>query len=240
MPKKVTTSKAGQKKNSPKASASESKTKTAKSAGRTKARAQAEASNSASRSLSSKKTAKAAAKTKNTNPKNVKKTKTSTAGKKRSTSKKGNNNGLLPKVPVKPTFAQKPLKLRKTRLKPEELEEFRQMLIEKRREAVGDINHLHSEAKHQGSSGEINSGSTMPIHMADIGSDTWEQELTMGLIENEQTLIREIDEAIDRIDNKTYGVCLATNRSISKSRLRARPWAKYCIEYARQRELGLV
>ena len=80
----------------------------------------------------------------------------------------------------------------------------------------------------------------MPIHMADLGSDTWEQELTLGLIENERGLLREIDEALDRIEDKTYGICLATNRPISKSRLRAQPWAKYCIAYARKRELGLV
>ncbi|UCD30174.1 MAG: hypothetical protein JSV03_06820, partial [Planctomycetota bacterium] len=141
--------------------------------------------------------------------------------KKRSVSKKPGDNGLLPKVPVKPIKLRRSGKLRKTHLKPEELEEFRQMLVEKRLEAVGDVNHLHSEATHQGSSGETNSGTAMPIHMADIGSDTWEQELTMGLIENEQILIREIDEALQRIEDKTYGICLATNRPITKARLRA-------------------
>ncbi|MHC4445775.1 MAG: TraR/DksA family transcriptional regulator [Planctomycetota bacterium] len=185
---------------------------------------------------SAKTSAKSATKTKTAS-----KTKSATVtGKKRSATKKPGNNGLLPKVPVKPMKLHRTGKLRKTRLKPEELEEFRQLLIEKRREVVGDVNHLHSEAAHQGSSGETNSGSTMPIHMADIGSDTWEQELTMGLIENEQTLIREIDEALQRIEDMTYGICLATNRPITKSRLRAKPWAKYCIEYARQRELGLI
>jgi len=143
-------------------------------------------------------------------------------------------------VSLKPIKLATSGKLRKTRLKPDELEEFRQMLVEKRAEVVGDVAHLHNEARHQGSSGEVNSESSMPIHMADIGTDTWEQELTIGLIENEQTLIREIDEALARIENKTYGTCLATNKPISKSRLRAKPWAKFCIEYARQRELGLV
>jgi len=82
--------------------------------------------------------------------------------------------------------------------------------------------------------------SSMPTHMADIGSDNWEQEFTLGLIENERSLIREIDEALDRIRNRTYGICLGTNKIIHKARLRAKPWAKYCIEYARKRELGLV
>ena len=79
---------------------------------------------------------------------------------------------------------------------------------------------------------------SMPIHMADLGSDNWEQEFTLGLIANERALVREIDEALARIANKIYGICLATHKRISKARLRAKPWAKYCIEHARALEEG--
>ena len=133
---------------------------------------------------------------------------------------------------------QPQIELRKTYLTPPELEEFRALLLEKRRELMGDMSTLRNEAMGHGSSGENSGASSMPIHMADLGSDTWEQELTLGLIENERGLLREIDEAIDRVDRGTYGICLATNKPISKSRLRAKPWAKFCIEYARQMELG--
>jgi RNA polymerase-binding protein DksA len=126
----------------------------------------------------------------------------------------------------------------RTHLSTEELEEFRLLLIAKRNELAGDVTHLESQAMGEGREG--NPSSPMPIHMADLGSDTWEQELTLGLIENERGLLREIDEALDRVENKTFGICLATGKPIAKSRLRAKPWAKYCIEYARKRELGLV
>ncbi len=135
-------------------------------------------------------------------------------------------------------FTETGERLRKTHLNPQELLEFRDLLASKRQELIGDMNHLRSEALGHGSSGEGSGASTMPIHMADIGSDTWEQELTLGLIEKERGLLREIEEALDRIEDKTYGICLATNKPISKARLRAKPWAKYCIEYARKRELG--
>jgi DnaK suppressor protein len=128
----------------------------------------------------------------------------------------------------------------KSRLTTAELEEFRQMLLEKRRDLIGDVRTLESEALRQGRSGESGPGSTMPIHMADLGSDTWEQELTLGLIENERGLLREIDEALSRIEDRTYGICTATNKPITKARLRAKPWAKYCIEHARKVELGLA
>jgi DnaK suppressor protein len=136
--------------------------------------------------------------------------------------------------------ADNPPRLAKTHLNDAELNEFRELLMEKRRELVGDVNHLQNEAMRQGSSGESSGSSSMPIHMADIGTDTWEQELTLGLIENERGLLREIEEALQRIDDRTYGICTATNKPISKSRLRAKPWAKHCIEYARKRELGLA
>ncbi|HPD32220.1 MAG TPA: TraR/DksA C4-type zinc finger protein [Phycisphaerae bacterium] len=128
--------------------------------------------------------------------------------------------------------------LARTYLSDAELEEFRQLLLSKRQEIVRDVTNLEDEAIRQASG--ASTSSSMPIHMADLGTDTWEQELTLGLIENERNLLREIDEAIERIDNRTYGICLATNKRISKARLQAKPWAKYCIEYARRRELGLA
>jgi DnaK suppressor protein len=127
---------------------------------------------------------------------------------------------------------------RRTTFSDEELVEFRELLLAKRHELVGDMNNLSDEARRADSPG--GTASTMPIHMADLGSDTWEQELTLGLIENERTLLREIDEALDRIDSKTYGICIATNKPIGKARLRFKPWARYCIEYARKQEQGLA
>ena len=131
-----------------------------------------------------------------------------------------------------------PPEIKKTKLKPAELDEFKQLLIEKRREIMGDMQHLENEASQFGNNG--GGSSSMPLHMADLGSDTWEQELTLGFIASEGSLLKEIDGALERIEDRTYGVCLATGKPITKTRLRAKPWAKYCIEYARKKELGLV
>ena len=125
----------------------------------------------------------------------------------------------------------------KTQLRKRELRVFQNLLLAKRRELVGDVLNLTDQALRGNTSG---GGSTVPLHMADIGSDNWEQEFTLGLIENERALVREIDEALDRIEARTYGVCIATHRAIETTRLRAKPWAKYCVEYARLRELGRV
>ena len=128
----------------------------------------------------------------------------------------------------------------KTPLNKNQLKEFRDILLSKRRALVGDMTGIAAEALHsnrQDGSGDL---SNMPTHPADIGTDNYEQEFTLGLLESERVLLREINEALERIDNSTYGVCLGTGEPINLARLRARPWAKYGIEYARMLEKGLV
>jgi DnaK suppressor protein len=138
-----------------------------------------------------------------------------------------------PQPPAKPALTKSPLS------KPE-LKEFRTMLLEKRRSIIGDMNGMENEAlrtNRQDNSGDL---SLMPDHPANIATDNFEQEFTLGLIESERTMLREINEALERIDAGTYGICLGTGQAIGKARLLARPWAKYCIEYARLIEKGLV
>jgi len=137
------------------------------------------------------------------------------------------------------TLAPEGQPLPKTHLTPKQLEQFRGLLLQKRAEVAGDVENMADLALRRNRSGVGNPGG-MPIHLADLGSDNWEQEFTLGLLANTQQLVREIDAALARIDNGTYGVCLATHRRISVARLRVKPWAKYCIEYARLRDEGRV
>jgi len=121
-----------------------------------------------------------------------------------------------------------------------ELEQFRKLLLEKRRLLVGDVNALEKAAlqdSRQDASGDL---SKMPLDMADIGSDNYEQEFTLGLIETEQATLGEIDEALARIDRKEFGKCVACGGLIPKSRLKIQPHAKHCIECKRRLEKGLL
>jgi DnaK suppressor protein len=116
-----------------------------------------------------------------------------------------------------------------------DLEHFRDLLLAKRRELVGDMSQMEREALR--SSGGTNL-STLPIHMADMGTDNYEQEFTLGLVEKDRNLLREINAALAKIQNGTYGICEGTGKPISRPRLEAQPWARYSIEYARQMERG--
>ncbi len=125
-------------------------------------------------------------------------------------------------------------KLRKIKsgLRRKELNEFKMLLLEKRAEIVGDVLNME-EARSAGNGGDL---SNMPLHMADIGSDNYEQEFTIGLVESERKLLVEIDQALLRIQKKIYGVCLINGTPIPKARLEIKPWAKYSIEIIRERE----
>ncbi len=126
----------------------------------------------------------------------------------------------------------------KTKFSEEDLAEFRQLLLAKRAELIGDVDHMTSEALRDSQPGGSGNLSNVPIHMADVGSDNWEQEFTLGLVANEQQRLKKIDAALQRIADHTYGICEATHKPIGKQRLRAKPWARYCIESAREKELG--
>lgn len=124
----------------------------------------------------------------------------------------------------------------KTTLSHEELDGFRHLLLEKRAQLVGDMSTMANEALRKNRTDAAGDLSMMPIHMADIGTDAYEQEFTIGLIESEKQILKEIDAALERIRAGTYGVCEATRKPITKIRLKAKPWARFCVAYERAQE----
>jgi RNA polymerase-binding protein DksA len=129
---------------------------------------------------------------------------------------------------------------RKSRLTAAETERFKQMLLEKRREIIGDVNEMEDEALKKPRLDAAGDLSSMPIHMADIGTDNYEQEFALGLMDSERKLLKEIDDALERIGHRVYGICEGTGKPIAKARLQAQPWARYCVEYARMLEQGFI
>ncbi len=131
-------------------------------------------------------------------------------------------------VPAKPTEDLDIAKI-KTHLTKRELTAYKKLLLEKRRHIVGMVSGLETEAL-RSSGGNL---SNMPIHMADVGTDVFEQDFTLGMAATERELIVEIDAALERIGKRIYGVCQSTGKPIPKARLQAKPWAQYTIEAAR-------
>lgn len=134
----------------------------------------------------------------------------------------------------------KSTKTKRNNITQKELEKFKQILLEKRGEILRNVNEMEDETLRKSRLDAAGDLSSMPIHMADLGSDNYEQEFALGLMDSERKLLKEIDEALIRIENDTYGICQGLNKPISKARLNAQPWARYSVEYAKMLEKGLV
>jgi RNA polymerase-binding protein DksA len=148
---------------------------------------------------------------------------------------------MAPPMPVQPPPTPVPTngKPRKNQagLSSRELEHFRDLLLQKRREIVGDMSQMEREALRSASGSNL---SNLPLHMADMGTDNYEQEFTLGLVEKDRVILREINSALAKIMDGSYGICEGTGKPISKVRLEAQPWARFSIEYARQMEKGFM
>jgi RNA polymerase-binding transcription factor DksA len=77
---------------------------------------------------------------------------------------------------------------------------------------------------------------TYSMHMADAGTDSFDRDFALSMLSSDQDALYEIEEAIKRIENGTYGVCELTGKPIPKGRLEAIPWARFSAEAQRQLE----
>ena len=117
-------------------------------------------------------------------------------------------------------------------MKPEDLDTFRDLLLQKRREVLAALDSMETEALRS----DTGESSNMPIHMADVGSDAYEQDLKLGISASERERIMEIDAALQRIAEGSYGICERSGKAIRKARLKAKPWARWTIDTARENE----
>ena len=113
--------------------------------------------------------------------------------------------------------------------------EFRQLLEQERRRLTKALAFLHDEnpGTIEDELGEIGSGGT-DNHLGDTATATYDRELDEGLGEGAQQTLREIDDALRKIDDGTYGACEACGKPIGEDRLAAIPWARLCIDDQRK------
>src|ERR1700738_5418422 len=88
-----------------------------------------------------------------------------------------------------------------------DLQSYQDQLLALRHRHNGDVSHLADEALRRTGGGAAGNLSNMPIHMADLGTDNFEQEFTLSLLQNEEQLLEEIGAALDRVDNGSFGQC---------------------------------
>ncbi|MCU0959279.1 MAG: TraR/DksA family transcriptional regulator [Pirellulaceae bacterium] len=113
-----------------------------------------------------------------------------------------------------------------------DLQPYKEQLLRMRARLRGDVTAMADatlKRTRTESSGDL---SSMPIHMADIGSDNFEQEFTISLMQNDEGVLDQIEGALERIEAGTYGACVECAARIPKTRLNALPFTPYCIKCA--------
>jgi DnaK suppressor protein len=122
-------------------------------------------------------------------------------------------------------------------MKKAEMKPFREQLLSLRSRLRGDVSSMADAALRKSGmeGGETNS---MPIHMAELGSENFEQEFTLTLMQSEEGTLGAIDEALHRIDQGSYGICQECAGVIPKLRLAAIPFTPMCVKCAEKLENG--
>jgi DnaK suppressor protein len=110
---------------------------------------------------------------------------------------------------------------------------FREALLEERKRVEAAIQNLHEETS--GTLAE-DAGEETAHDLADNATETYDRELDYTLEENSEHVLAEIDAALKRIEEGTFGICTNCGKKIAEERLEARPWATLCIDCQRDQE----
>ncbi len=113
-----------------------------------------------------------------------------------------------------------------------EAREFKHMLLGLRSRLRGDVNAMADAALRKTRSEASGDLSSMPIHMADVGTDAFEQEFTLSLMEHDGSALEQIEGALVRIEDGLYGVCVECEAKIPKARLQVLPQTPHCVKCA--------
>ncbi len=101
-------------------------------------------------------------------------------------------------------------------------------LLELREQLVKQMNGLAEESAQEMAG--------YSLHMADSGTDNFDRDFALSLLSSDQDAVYEIEEALKRIERKTYGVCELTDKPIPKARLEAIPWTRFTVDAQAQLE----
>lgn len=113
---------------------------------------------------------------------------------------------------------------------------FKKIIISKKEEILDDIKHISDDTlkkSQKEASGDI-SGYT--YHMADVATDSYDREFSLGIASNDREVLYELDDALKRIEDGAFGICEECKVLIGKNRLKAVPQARFCIKCQQKRE----
>jgi RNA polymerase-binding protein DksA len=108
------------------------------------------------------------------------------------------------------------------------LEYYKRNLLKLKESFVNDINNMSKNpGSKNGDSGDV---SGHVLHMADVATDMYDREFNLGLASNEREVLQQIEQALKRIEDKSFGSCLECDKAIPTVRLNAIPYVETCLK----------
>lgn len=124
----------------------------------------------------------------------------------------------------------------KKRLTKKELKDYKKVILKKKEEVLDDLKHIIEDTLKKSQKEASGDMSGYTYHMADVATDNYDREFSLGLASNERRSLYELDDALKRIEDETFGFCDDCKGSITKIRLKAMPSARLCIKCQEKRE----
>jgi len=121
-------------------------------------------------------------------------------------------------------------------MKKSEMKVYKELLLAIRSRLRGDVHAMAEAALNKTRAEASGDLSLMPIHMADVGTDNYEQEFTLSMLQTEEGVLGLVESALERIEDGNYGICLDCQGRIPKTRLSAIPYTPYCVKCAGKTE----
>lgn len=109
-----------------------------------------------------------------------------------------------------------------------DLGNYKKLIIKRKTEILEELQHIKEDTLNQSqrdASGDI---SAYTLHMADIATDSYDREFSLGIASSEQKVLYEIEDSLKRIEDGSYGFCESCNKPIAKTRLKVVPYTRLC------------
>jgi RNA polymerase-binding protein DksA len=116
----------------------------------------------------------------------------------------------------------------KKKLLKKELDAYKKLILKRKEEIAEELRHIKENTLSQSQRDAAGDISAYTSHMADIATDSYDREFSLGIASNEQKVLYEIEDALKRIEDGSFGLCEACSKPIAKTRLKALPYTRLC------------
>ena len=122
------------------------------------------------------------------------------------------------------------------KLTKKELNEFKKLILKRKEEVLDELKHISDDTlkkSQKEASGDISGYS---FHMADVATDSYDREFSLGLASNDSQFLYSLDDALKKIEEGSFGICEDCKSNIAKTRLKAVPYARLCVKCQEKKE----